>query len=348
MQQENLSIYNSPLLFLKNFANLIWKDSYKFVTNNKSKLLTLFIFVIFYKSLHYFQFCSSLISEVDEILLFAGFWIGLGILSSVGLGTGLHTFILYLGPKIVKLVLASNQCKSIVKMRPSRFSLFPTFECPLPDDPDNKPVNFLTLFLAINLEAVLWGFGTALGELPPYYISRAARLAGNKNEELEEIKSQGNESVFGKIKLVIFRQVHQNSFLTVFLLASFPNPLFDLAGITCGHLLVPFWTFLGATILGKALIKVNLQVVFFIFMFSKNQIEFLKDLIKRIFNERISTWITIFLEEQQRGILGKLGNEEKGSGWIGILWNVLLFLMLFYFLCSIVDSRVRDHLEKKQ
>lgn len=39
-----------------------------------------------------------------------------------------------------------------------------------------------------------------------------------------------------------------------------PNPLFDLAGITCGHFLVPFWTFFGATLIGKAIIKMHLQV----------------------------------------------------------------------------------------
>ncbi len=39
-----------------------------------------------------------------------------------------------------------------------------------------------------------------------------------------------------------------------------PNPLFDLAGITCGHFLVPFWTFFGATLIGKAIIKVHIQV----------------------------------------------------------------------------------------
>jgi len=39
--------------------------------------------------------------------LFSAFWIGLGILSSIGLGTGLHTFVLYLGPKIAKFVMAS-------------------------------------------------------------------------------------------------------------------------------------------------------------------------------------------------------------------------------------------------
>lgn len=40
----------------------------------------------------------------------------------------------------------------------------------------------------------------------------------------------------------------------------FPNPLFDLAGITCGHFLIPFSTFFGATLIGKAIIKMNLQV----------------------------------------------------------------------------------------
>jgi hypothetical protein len=39
-----------------------------------------------------------------------------------------------------------------------------------------------------------------------------------------------------------------------------PNPLFDLAGITCGHFLVPFWTFFGATLIGKAVIKMHIQV----------------------------------------------------------------------------------------
>lgn len=39
-----------------------------------------------------------------------------------------------------------------------------------------------------------------------------------------------------------------------------PNPFFDLAGITCGHFLVPFWTFFGATLIGKAILKMHIQV----------------------------------------------------------------------------------------
>jgi hypothetical protein len=38
-------------------------------------------------------------------------------------------------------------------------------------------------------------------------------------------------------------------------MASIPNPLFDLAGLTCGHVGVRFSTFFAATLLGKAVIK---------------------------------------------------------------------------------------------
>ena len=36
------------------------------------------------------------VESVEKTLLWWGYWVGLGILSSVGLGTGLHTFLLYL------------------------------------------------------------------------------------------------------------------------------------------------------------------------------------------------------------------------------------------------------------
>lgn len=43
-----------------------------------------------------------------------------------------------------------------------------------------------------------------------------------------------------------------------------PSPTHPPAGITCGYLGIPFATFFGATLLGKAVIKVSLQVVFII------------------------------------------------------------------------------------
>jgi uncharacterized membrane protein YdjX (TVP38/TMEM64 family) len=39
-----------------------------------------------------------------------------------------------------------------------------------------------------------------------------------------------------------------------------PNPLFDFAGMLCGQFGVPFWKFFLATLIGKAIIKVSIQV----------------------------------------------------------------------------------------
>lgn len=54
--------------------------------------------------------------------------------------------------------------------------------------------------------------------------------------------------------------------------ASIPNPLFDLAGITCGHFLIPFVTFFSATCIGKAIFKTHLQIFSVVLVFSKNQV----------------------------------------------------------------------------
>jgi hypothetical protein len=53
-----------------------------------------------------------------------------------------------------------------------------------------------------------------------------------------------------------------------------------LAGITCGHFSIPFSTFFGATIIGKAIIKVHIQAIFVILTFSKHHIEELLRLIE--------------------------------------------------------------------
>lgn len=54
--------------------------------------------------------------------------------------------------------------------------------------------------------------------------------------------------------------LHRTKSNHLYCFSQIPNPLFDLAGITCGHFLVPFWTFFGATLIGKAVIKMHIQV----------------------------------------------------------------------------------------
>uniref|UniRef100_A0A158P8G5 Transmembrane protein n=1 Tax=Angiostrongylus cantonensis TaxID=6313 RepID=A0A158P8G5_ANGCA len=202
-----------------------------------------------------------------------GWWVLLGVLSSIGLGTGLHTFLIYLGPHIAAVTLAAYECNSLN---------FP--EPPYPDSivcPDGKSdvtsasaITLWQIVAKVRVESLLWGAGTALGELPPYFMARAARLSGEEpdDEEYKEFLQLMNADKKGgvhelswtdRVKARIERFISRVGFPGILFFASIPNPLFDLAGITCGHFLVPFWSFFGATLVGKAAIKMHVQVCFY-------------------------------------------------------------------------------------
>ena len=55
---------------------------------------------------------SPWLRDQYKYLMWCLWWVGLGVLSSVGLGTGLHTFLLYLGPHIASVTLAAYECDS--------------------------------------------------------------------------------------------------------------------------------------------------------------------------------------------------------------------------------------------
>lgn len=54
-----------------------------------------------------------LLMYLRKKLLWCSYWVGLGVASSIGLGTGLHTFLLYLGPFIAQVTLAAYECDSL-------------------------------------------------------------------------------------------------------------------------------------------------------------------------------------------------------------------------------------------
>jgi len=74
------------------------------------------IFILAGSILSFFYFPGPHEQYKDKIIdmgVFSGYWIGLGIASSIGLGTGLHTFVLYLGPHIAMVTLAANECNFV-------------------------------------------------------------------------------------------------------------------------------------------------------------------------------------------------------------------------------------------
>ena len=54
--------------------------------------------------------------------------------------------------------------------------------------------------------------------------------------------------------------IQAGGFWGILFLAAYPNAFFDLCGICCGHIQMPFLKFFGATLLGKGVIKAHAAV----------------------------------------------------------------------------------------
>ncbi|VEN61499.1 unnamed protein product [Callosobruchus maculatus] len=296
---------------------------------------------------------QNAVQRVYKKLLWCLYWIGLGILSSVGLGTGLHTFLLYLGPHIAAVTLAAYECGSLN---------FP--EPPYPDDiicPNEKnplSISIWSIMSKVRLEAMCWGAGTALGELPPYFMARAARLSGidpededddlKELEELEKKKQNRDQlTLVERGKLFVEEIVQKVGFLGILACASIPNPLFDLAGITCGHFLVPFWTFFGATLIGKAIIKMHIQKLFVIIAFNETLIENAIDWLRvvPVVGGKLQAPFKAFLDGQKLKLHKKTAStvpEASGNILSGI-FEKFVIAMVLYFIISIVNSLAQSY-----
>jgi hypothetical protein len=101
----------------------------------------------------------------NKIVTWYGWWLLMGVVSSVGLGTGLHTFILFLGPFIAQNTITAYNCNSLnFSNHGSR-----SFVC---SDSALVKVSLLNIAFKALPETVVWGLGTAIGELPPYFMAR--------------------------------------------------------------------------------------------------------------------------------------------------------------------------------
>ncbi|XP_013405400.1 vacuole membrane protein 1 isoform X1 [Lingula anatina] len=357
-ERSRIVLWRKPYTTLQYFIQetfVLFKDySIRTWKSWRTVMLMTFVLLGFVLVYNVNGFHQKHVASAKKTVLWCLYWIGLGILSSVGLGTGLHTFLLYLGPHIAAVTLAAFECMSVD---------FP--EPPYPDDiicPSQvgTKMTLWTIMSKVRLEAMMWGAGTALGELPPYFMARAARLSGqdledeNLEDELEELEELIQEkkthpqemSFLEKAKLGVHNLVQRVGFLGILLCASIPNPLFDLAGITCGHFLVPFWTFFGATLLGKAVIKMHIQKLFVIFVFSEHHVEQLVHLIGALpyYGKSLQTPFSEYLEKQKTKLHHKPGvGAASEPSWLSWIFEKVVIIMVIYFVLSIINSMAQSY-----
>ncbi|KAM9347975.1 vacuole membrane protein 1-like isoform 2-T2 [Symphorus nematophorus] len=317
---------------------------------------------------------------MEKKTLWCAYWVGLGILSSVGLGTGLHTFLLYLGPHIASVTLAAYECGSVDFPEPP----YPDqIVCPQQEAPAagsdaeqvgveaagvdglvgsaraiQGSISLWTIISKVRLEACMWGAGTAIGELPPYFMARAARLSGaNPDDEdyqgFEEMldQTESAQDFATRAKVAVQKLIQRVGFLGILACASIPNPLFDLAGITCGHFLVPFWTFFGATLIGKAVIKMHIQKLFVIVTFSRHIVEQMVSLIGAVplLGAALQKPFREYLEAQKAKLHHHAGEGiPTEENWLSWLFEKVVVIMVCFFVCSIVNSMAQSYAKRKQ
>jgi len=354
--REKIVLWRQPLLTLQYFVQELWMLAkalcFRLYRRKVTVLFSILAIAVCVFVYHTEGPHQQFVGAIEKQFLWCAYWVGLGVLSSVGLGTGLHTFLLYLGPHIAAVTLAAYECNSVDFPEPP----YPN-EIICPEGKASGVMTLLTIMSKVRLEAFMWGAGTAIGELPPYFMARAARLSGTDMEdddfeEIEELlhdkkKHPDAMGFLEKAKLSVHNLVQRVGFFGILACASIPNPLFDLAGITCGHFLIPFWTFFGATLIGKAIIKMHIQQLFVIFMFSAHHVESVVQLIGYIpyFGPNAQKPFQDYLMQQRTKLRHKPGEgqEEGGGNILGWCFEKLVLLMVAYFILSIFNSMAQNY-----
>ncbi|KAM8977205.1 vacuole membrane protein 1 [Pelodytes ibericus] len=357
-ERQSIVLWRKPLItlqyfFLETLINL--KEWSLKLWHRRGMVVSLLLLLILLTVAYYIEGNhQQYVQYVEKKFLWCAYWVGLGILSSVGLGTGLHTFLLYLGPHIASVTLAAYECNSVNFPEPP----YPdAIVCP-DEEGAEQSITLLAIISKVRLEACMWGAGTAIGELPPYFMARAARLSGAEpdDEEYEEFEemlehAESAQDFASRAKLAVQNLIQKVGFLGILACASIPNPLFDLAGITCGHFLVPFWTFFGATLIGKAIIKMHIQKLFVIITFSKHIVEQMVSLIGSVpsIGSSLQKPLQEYLESQRKKLHLKSDNgAPQGENWLSWAFEKLVIVMVFYFILSIINSMAQSYAKRVQ
>ncbi|XP_020216617.1 vacuole membrane protein KMS1 [Cajanus cajan] len=307
------------------------------------------------------------IEELLEYFRFGLWWVALGVASSIGLGSGLHTFVLYLGPHIAFFTIKAVQCGR-VDLKSAPYDTIQLKRGPSWLDKDcsefgpplihGSQVPLSSILPQVQVEAILWGLGTAIGELPPYFISRAASLSGGRVDAMEELDSE-DKGVLNRIKCWFLSHSQHLNFLTILVLASVPNPLFDLAGIMCGQFGIPFWKFFLATMIGKAIIKTHIQTIFIISVCNNQLLDWIENEFIW-FLSHIPAFASVLprLTANLRTMKDKymkaphpISPNKQGKKWdfsFASVWNTVVWLMLMNFFVKIVNATAQRYLKKQQ
>jgi len=346
-KRENLRIYTHPILCLQLFLqttidwfkltvlSIIKRRSFQFVF-----IPSVFIFILcLYIPGPQQRLCTYILDEFN----WSGWWLGLGILSSIGLGTGMHSGLLFLFPWIAEVCITASACNNLDFAVKGPMRLVCLTETP-------NEVTFFALFFKIWWPCFVWGSGTAIGEIPPYLIAYTKAVAGEEAAEIEEVRQSTKEgagyNVIKQLEIWTLNIIEKYGFWSVLLLSAWPNAAFDMCGICCGAFRMPFWKFFGGVWVGKACIKVTFQAMFFIVLFSDIFLNIFLNMLYNYGPASLHEGASTFLRKQRDKIVN--GQDDAESvGLMKWLWQWVILLFVSYFVISTIEVLANQRHNRK-
>ena len=286
---NNLSEYSLIYNFretLYQFGRIIYYKSGLNTLNYTSIMLfSTWLLVTSYFSLEVNYFCKT--------MSIYGYWFILGILSSIGFGTGLQTGVIFVYPTIFSTYTDNY-------------------------DPElSINTNIINTYLRCITFVGAWSIGTVIGELPPYLIAKTINYNDSKAiDKLYNMLGDNSEQIKTSIDNTVmkFKKSPKKSFITITLLSSWPNAMFDICGVASGLVRLNIYQFIIPTFIGKVCIKTPIQLGILLYYY------------------------------------GYYGDTVKNSVDIGMfyyIWNIVAISFTLYFLKVSIENVVNTEIIKK-
>lgn len=255
IKNKKYSLTNNFCETVLKFYQISYQNLYIYHRPIRSSIILLSLVV-------YLDFLFPPIQIITRTIYNYLIWFLLGILSSIGFGTGMQTGVLFVFPAII------NEFKNnTIYYQEINHNIY---------------YSYIQCFPMV----LIWGIGTAFGELPPYLIARKINYKDSKSlEKMYKMIGDNSESLRNSVKSSVekFKSNKKYSYYTILCLSAWPNAMFDICGISAGLVKLRLEEFLIPTIIGKAFIKAPIQLAFILYSFgyygnnisSKNEISYL-------------------------------------------------------------------------
>lgn len=290
MNNNDIMLQKQPILVIKLFIQYILKKLH-IIFNFKLYVLIILVTFLLINIIDY-----PFIVIIRDILFIILKWFFLGVLSSIGFGTGVPTGVLFLFPLIFTTTII------------------------------NGYEGIYTTLGELYLPTFCWALGTAIGEIPPYYMAKLVRLNQINNKNNYNYNSEIMNNLQRQIEYII----KEWNFWGILFFASYPNAMFDMCGMACGHFLIPITTFLTATIIGKVFIKANLQLhLMVLFTYADKYLTFLST------NQQ--TYLMNFVNKM-RDPQNYDSHSSIYTYYLSWIWHMIIYIFLAYFTIEFINN----------